>query len=128
MSGAPSRDETKKQYDLLARKVSLYLQEMGLDDRLYRKMLLIPPHQLLKLNASELEALGVGYSDPVHSEYVDNKKAAVQGFSRWQWLAMKARTSEGCGDLGVEPPSGKTRSQVFNCWKQAFPQFFTLVR
>lgn len=127
-SGALSRDETKRKYDLLERNVSSYLHDMGLDDRLYRQMLLIPPHKLLQLTAPELEALGVGRSDPVHSEYIDNKKAGAQGFSRQQWLTMKARASGTCGDLGRDPPPGRTHNQVGDCWRKEFPEFFMRVR
>lgn len=121
--------KTKQRYKELEAKILGFLEEMGLDDRLYREMMMVPPHEILSLSPEDFEALGVGPQDPVYAEYLDNRKAAVNGLTKVRWLELKGDAESRCGRLGLKPPlPGSSGREVSECWRQTFPQFFTRVR
>jgi hypothetical protein len=116
--------QTQKIYDSLREKVKRYLIDMNVNDSLYEKMMSIPPEKSIPLSLDEMEDLGLGFIDPVHQEYIENKKADRAGYDRKAWLKRKVQTIDRCGALqGVVVPINEVESRK-RCWNTLFPEYY----
>ena len=123
-----SFSETQREFAAVGREVRRYLREVNVSDTLFDRMMTIPPEEAVALTLDEMNNLGLGILDQVHSEYIENKKAARVGMSREAWLSKKQRTIDACGPItGVPVPSEEVASRRA-CWDRLFPEYFLPAR
>jgi hypothetical protein len=113
---------SQARYKSLESRVRAYLREMNVSETLYERMMLIPPERAEKLTLEDMDRLGMGGSDPVYAETLENRKAARLGLSKQDFLRAKARASAVCGSLdGVHQEA--SLPSLMQCWKREFPGY-----
>lgn len=114
---------TNKKYNLIEQKIKIYLREMNVSDSLFELMMSTPPERTQKLNLEELEKLGLGLTDPVYEEYMENKSAARAGITKQEWLRKKSYARQKCGDNKIM--TAAEAKIILPCWEMYFQEYFS---
>ena len=111
--------KTQAKFAALERDAKRYLKEMNVRDSLYDAMMVIAPENSYALDVQEMEQYGMGRSDPVWSETLDNSTAKRLGMSKREFLSIKSRVGMKCG-----PYSPLMTKSAYECWRQEIPRMF----
>lgn len=122
-NSSASFTETQQRFSTIAQRAKAFLREVNVNEGLFDRMMTIPPEKAHALSHEEMEALGLGYRDQVHTEFVENRRAARAGMTKKEFLSKKEHTARRCGRIDGMIPSIEIESRL-RCWQQRFPQYF----
>jgi hypothetical protein len=108
-TAARTMAEIKTVVDQMLAQIRAYLAEMNVDPRLADDMMRIPSEQVRYLTYDDLDAYGLGVSDPVWQEEMDLAAARRLGIPRQEYMRRDKLAMELCKP--VEPDMRET------CWE-----------
>lgn len=111
-----SLSSTQKKFDALGKEARQFLRFMNVRESLYEAMLAISPENSYVLGIDEMEQFGMGRTDPVWAELLDNAAAKRRGLTKQQYLALKVRIGKICGERTPVMPK-----ETFECWEKYSP-------
>ena len=89
IDSSASFEKTQDVYRVLEQKIKKFLRDMNVNESLYEAMMSISPEESKKLSLREIYDFGMLPTDPVHDEFLENRKATLLGFSKVEWLIKK---------------------------------------
>lgn len=122
-NSSASFSETQQRFADLGQRVKIYLREVNVNEGLFDRMMTIPPEKAQAVSLEEMDTLGLGFVDQVHSEFLENKRAAKAGMTKREFLRKKERTAQYCGALVGEAILEREVELRQRCWQQRFPEF-----
>lgn len=113
---------TQQRYVRVEIDVKKFLREMNVKEELFDRMMRIEPEDAEALTLDYMESIGMGETDPVYAEFLDNQRAQERGFGKQEWLARKKHAKDQCGNIdGVMMPEKHQR--ISACWRTVFPEY-----
>lgn len=73
-NSSASFSETQQRFSAIGQRVKALLREVNVNEALFDRMMTIPPEKAHALPLEDMEALGLGFIDQVHSEFVENRR------------------------------------------------------
>lgn len=122
-NSSASFSETQQRFSAIGQRVKAFLREVNVNEGLFDRIMTIPPEKAHALSYEEMEPLGLGYKDQVHTEFVENRQAARAGMTKREFLSKKEQTAQRCGRIDGIIPSSEIKSRL-RCWEQSFPEYF----
>jgi hypothetical protein len=100
-----------------------FLRDANVSEALYEQMMQVHPEKARRLDAGELEALGLSSTDPVWQENMDNRNALRMGVERHAFMEAKAAAVRHCGPFEGMTLSAEQAPFIEGCWRRAFPGY-----
>lgn len=114
---------TQARYRALERVARAFLREANVSEALYEQMMQVRPENARRLDAQELEGLGLAPIDPVWQENMDNRNALRLGLDRHAFMEAKSAAVRNCGPIEGMAFSPEQAAFMEACWKRTFPGF-----
>lgn len=100
-AGNPSQQ--KKQQESIGLSIRHFLHSVNVDPDLYKRMVRIPPEEVLWLDETELQMYGLNQDDPYYSDAISTRAAKSMGLNKKDYIGVLSRVKQNCvNDLSPE--------------------------
>lgn len=95
-AGNPSQQ--KKQQESIGLSIERFLRSVNVDPDLYKRMVRIPPEEVLWLDETELQRYGLNQDDPYYSDATSTRAAKSMGLNKKDYIRVLSRVKQNCGN------------------------------